>query len=213
MSIFRRSTCAPSGNSPARMRRKRSRFSATLRSRYGLSMPGLRQRAARRAHLLGRLAVDIGEPLLDEPFGEPIQVVVVVGRVIAMPAPVVAQPADRLGDRVLELDFLLQRIGVVVAQVAGAVVLGGEAEVQDDRLGVAVVQVAVGLGRKARDHAPAVLVGALVVGDDGAQEIRRRRGTLGRCRRGGTSSGRGRSTASRSAICGAAAFIRFVHEQ
>jgi hypothetical protein len=33
MSIFARSTCAPSGNSPARMRRKRSRFSATLRLR------------------------------------------------------------------------------------------------------------------------------------------------------------------------------------
>ena len=33
MSMRSRRTCAPSGNSPARMRRSRSRFSATLRSR------------------------------------------------------------------------------------------------------------------------------------------------------------------------------------
>ena len=40
MSIFARSVRAPSGNSPARMRRKRSRFSSTDRLRQGLSRPG-----------------------------------------------------------------------------------------------------------------------------------------------------------------------------
>ena len=40
MSILSRSTCAPSGNSPARMRRSRSMFSAAVRLRNGLSMPG-----------------------------------------------------------------------------------------------------------------------------------------------------------------------------
>ena len=40
-SIFARSTCAPSGNSPARMRRSRSRFSSAVRSRYGLGVPGV----------------------------------------------------------------------------------------------------------------------------------------------------------------------------
>ncbi len=39
MSMRARSTCAPSGNSPARMRANRSRFSATLRERYGLGRP------------------------------------------------------------------------------------------------------------------------------------------------------------------------------
>ena len=138
--------------------------------------PRFRQRAARRAHLLGRLAVDVGEAVLDEPLGEAVEVVVVVGRVVAMVAPVVAQPAHGLRDRILELDFLLQRIGVVVAQVARAAVLGGQPEVEDDRLGVTVVQVAVGLGRKPRDDAAAVLPGAVVLGDDRAQEIGRRRG-------------------------------------
>ena len=41
MSIFARKTRAPSGNSPARIRSNRSRFSSTGRLRYGLSLPGL----------------------------------------------------------------------------------------------------------------------------------------------------------------------------
>jgi hypothetical protein len=40
MSILARSTRAPFGNSPARMRRNRPRFSSTLRSRNGLFLPG-----------------------------------------------------------------------------------------------------------------------------------------------------------------------------
>src|SRR6267378_1414690 len=40
MSIFARSVLLPSGNSPARIRRKRSRFSSTERLRYGDSRPG-----------------------------------------------------------------------------------------------------------------------------------------------------------------------------
>src|SRR6185369_16412819 len=38
--ILARSTRAPFGNSPARMRRNRSRFSSTPRLRNGLSVPG-----------------------------------------------------------------------------------------------------------------------------------------------------------------------------
>ncbi len=51
-----------------------------------------------------------------------------------------------------------------------AAVLAREAEVEADRLGVADVQVAVGLGRKARDHGPG-LPAADVVRDDGADEV------------------------------------------
>ena len=40
MSMFARSTWAPSGKSPARMRRNSSRFSSALRVRYGESLPG-----------------------------------------------------------------------------------------------------------------------------------------------------------------------------
>src|SRR2546430_15037587 len=40
MSIFALRVRAPSGNSPARIRRRRLRFSSTERFRYGLSRPG-----------------------------------------------------------------------------------------------------------------------------------------------------------------------------
>ncbi len=46
--------------------------------------------------------------------------------------------------------LFLFRIGVVEAHVAHAAVIACEAEIEADRLGVAEVQVAVGLGRKAR---------------------------------------------------------------
>ncbi len=138
--------------------------------------PGLGQRAARRAHLVGRLAVDIGEPVLDEPLGERVELVVVVRRVVAVLAPVEAQPADGIRDRILVLDVLLRRIGVVVTQVAAAAVFRGEAEIEADRLRVPVMQVAVGLGGEPRDHPPAVLARPIVLGDDGAQEIGRRGG-------------------------------------
>ncbi len=136
---------------------------------------GLRQRAARAAHFLGRLAVDIGESLFDEPLGESVQRIVVVGRVIAVSAPVVTQPPHRVRDGVLELDVLLERIGVVEAQVARAAVLGGESEIEDDRLGVPVMKVAIGLGRETGHDAAVVLAGSIVVGDDDAQEIGRER--------------------------------------
>ena len=48
---------------------------------------------------------------------------VVVGRVVEVRPPVVAQPPHRLLDRLLVLDVLLQRVGVVEAQVAAAAVL------------------------------------------------------------------------------------------
>ena len=40
MSIFARRVRDPSGNSPARIRRNRSRFSSAVRSRNGLGRPG-----------------------------------------------------------------------------------------------------------------------------------------------------------------------------
>jgi hypothetical protein len=69
--------------------------------------------------------------------------------------------------------LFLGGVGVVVAQVALAAEFLGDAEVEADGLGVADVEVAVGLGREARDDPPAVFPAALVFGDDGANEIGR----------------------------------------
>ena len=160
----------------------------------GAGAAGLGERSAQAAHFLGRRAVDVGESRLDQVARELVQAIEVVGRVIEMRAPVEAQPAHRRHDRVVVLDVLLDRIGIVEAQVAGAAILGGEPEVQADRLGVPDVQVAVGLGWKAGDDAPAVLARAQILGDDLAQKIRDRRWRRISCRRCST-------------------HLRFVHEQ
>jgi hypothetical protein len=67
-------------------------------------------------------------------------------------------------DGVDVLLLFLLGVGVVEAQVAGAAVGLRQAEVQADALGVADVQVAVGLGREARADARRVQRTGLVVG-------------------------------------------------
>jgi len=54
MSIFARSTAAPSGSLPSRISRKRARFSATVRLRNGLSTPG-REKSPRLAFMSSAL--------------------------------------------------------------------------------------------------------------------------------------------------------------
>ncbi len=83
------------------------------RSRYGDGLAGRRERAARRTHLGRGLAVDVGLSLQDEPLGKVVEPVVVVGRVVAVLAPVEPEPAHRRRYGVLELHILLDRIGVI----------------------------------------------------------------------------------------------------
>ena len=78
-----------------------------------------------------------------------IQLLKVVARVRDLPR-LVPQPPDHLEDALEVARLLLLRVRVVVAEVALAVVVRGEAEVDEDGFGVADVQVAVGLGREAR---------------------------------------------------------------
>ncbi len=88
-----------------------------------------------------------------------------------MLAPVEAEPPDVLLDGLDVLDVLRLWVGVVEAEVTHAAVLRGEPEVQAARLGMPDMQVAVGLGRKARLHPTAVFPRALVVADHGADEV------------------------------------------
>ena len=98
--------------------------------------------------LLGGELAHIGQALLDELHGVVVHLLKVVGGVVEPVAPVVAQPVDVLLDGLHVLHVLLGGVGVVHAQVAQAAVLLGGAEVDEDGLGVADVQVAVGLGGK-----------------------------------------------------------------
>ncbi len=106
------------------------------------------------------------------------EAVEVVGRVIKMRPPVEAQPLDRGLDRILVLDILLDRIGVVEAQMADAAVLARQAEIQANRLGVPDVQIAVGLGREASDHSPAVFPASVILRDDLSKKIGGGRGRV-----------------------------------
>ena len=73
----------------------------------------------------------------------------------------------------------LHGIGVVEAQIGLAAELRGQAEIEADGFGVADVQIAVGLRRKARVYASLILVGLQVVQYDVANEIGWAAGRLG----------------------------------
>ncbi len=172
MSIFARSTCAPSGNSPARIRANRSRLSSIGRSRYGLFRARLGQRAAVGANLVGGQAVHVRLVALNQLDRELIELLEVVGRE-EQRVPLEAEPLDVGLDGVDVLDVFLRGIGVVEPQVARAAALGGDAEIQTDRLRVADVQIPVRLGRKTRGQAAVILSGRQILVDDCADEIDR----------------------------------------
>ena len=148
-------------------------------------LAGLGEGAAVLADLVSGEVVDVrlaGLDQVDRPFVELIEV---VGGVVEMLAPVEAEPADVFLDRVDVLLLLLDRVGVVEAQVAAAAELLGDPEVERDRLGVAEVEVSVRLRREARhDLRDSAL--AHVGGDDLADEI--------------ASFGRGRSAGAHAAV-------------
>ena len=148
---------------------------------------GAGQRAPRLADLVGGLVVDeclAGPDQVDRPV---VQLLEVVARMEQVLAPVEPEPADVGHDRVDVLLLLLDRVRVVEPEVAGAAELAGDAEVQGDRLRVPDVEVAVGLGREARDRRgdpPRGDVGADGLADEvaplGRIGRRRSRGGVGR---------------------------------
>ena len=113
-------------------------------------------------NLLRCLVVDICFALLDQADSQVVQLGEVVGGVVQAIAPVKSQPVDILHDRVDILRILLDRVGVVEAQVAGATELLGDAEVHAYRLGMADVKIAIGLGRETGIETSAILAGLQV---------------------------------------------------
>ena len=122
------------------------------------------------------MLVDVGVAGFDQVFGGAVhEVEVVAGLVevgffaVGRVVPVKAQPLHGVHDAVDVFGVFLFGVGVVKAQVAHAAVVARQAEVQADALGVADVQVAVGLGRKARaDLGRVGLAGGVVGGVAGA---------------------------------------------
>mmetsp|Transcript_5508 Transcript_5508/g.13223 ORF Transcript_5508/g.13223 Transcript_5508/m.13223 type:complete len:548 (-) Transcript_5508:1450-3093(-) len=125
---------------------------------------GLAEIAAVLTHLFGRLLVDIGQAGLDQCLGRPVHEVEIAAGLVEVVAPAPAQPLHHLLDGVDVLQLLLLGVGVVEAQVAGAAVVACQAEVQADALGMADVQIAIGLGREAGADARGVERPGRVVG-------------------------------------------------
>jgi hypothetical protein len=125
------------------------------------------------ADLLLARAIDVRLPILHQLHGVVVQAREVVGGVVEMFTPIEPKPAHVLLDRLDVVRVLLQRIGVVEAEVTAAAKLRRHAEVETDRLGVSDVEIAVRLGRKARHHAAIVLPRRHVGRDDAANEVHR----------------------------------------
>ena len=91
-----------------------------------------------------------------------------------MLAPIEAEPAHVALDGVDIFLLFLGRIGVVETQMTAAAEFLGDAEIQADRLGVADMEIAVRLGRKAGDHrfdAPGIEIGLHDVADEIAPRL------------------------------------------
>jgi hypothetical protein len=104
----------------------------------------------------GGLLVHVGVAGFDEVFRRAVHEVevvaglveVVLGLAVEGRIPAEAQPLHRVEDGVDVFGVFLLGVGVVEAHVAHAAVVARQAKVQADALGMAHVQVAVGLGRK-----------------------------------------------------------------
>ena len=117
MSIFARSVRAPSGNSPFSIRSNRSRFSATVRSRYGLFLPGSVSvpRCSRISSAVRSQTYAL--PALISWIGPIVELLEVVRGVEQPIFPIAAEPADVVDDRIDVLLLFLGRIRVVEPQV------------------------------------------------------------------------------------------------
>ncbi len=132
----------------------------------------LGERAAVLADLGRRQVVDIGQAVPDQMLGPVVELLEIIRGEIQMRPPVEAEPAHVGLDRIDVFLLLLDRIGVVEAEVAATAKALGDAEVQADRLGMADMQIAVRLGREA-GHDRADAAGLEVGPDDVADEIAR----------------------------------------
>ena len=138
----------------------------------GAALAGLGQRAPVCADLIGREVVDIGLALLDQVLGPCVELLEVVRGEVGHGAPIEAEPAHVLLDRLDVGHLLLGRVGVVETQVAAPAEVLGDAEIEAERLGMADVQIAVGLRREAGDYALRP-PGRQVFANDVADEIAR----------------------------------------
>ena len=148
MSILARSTIAPSGACRRASRASARGSQAGCGCGRGCWCRGAKVAAGWRASPQASARPHTrGQP--HEAFCGAVHEVEVAAGLVEVVAPAPAQPLDHVLDGVDVLLLFLLGVGVVKAQMAGAAVVTRQAEVQADALGVADVQVAIGLGREA----------------------------------------------------------------
>ena len=95
---------------------------------------------------------DDGLAGLDQVLGPFVELLEIVRSVVEVLAPLDCEPADVGFDHVDISLLLLHRTGIVEAQAAMPAEFLRDAKIQADRLGVTDMEIAVGFGRKTRDH-------------------------------------------------------------
>ena len=123
-----------------------------------------------------RLGVHVRPSLVDQEFGVLVHPVEVVRSVVEVLTPVEAQPLH-IGTNGLHVLVLLGgRVRIVEAEVAASAKLVGDPEVEEDGLGVANVQEAVGFRGETGDYPAAMPPGRDVCVDNLAYEVAPLRG-------------------------------------
>src|SRR6185312_15844745 len=96
-------------------------------------------------------------------LGPLVKLLEIIRRMMEVRAPVVTEPAHVVHDGIDIFLLFLRRIGVVEAQRAMPAIFLSDAEIEANRLGVADMEIAVGLGRKAGDDGADATRGAIGV--------------------------------------------------
>ncbi len=101
------------------------------------------------SELLGGQLADIGKSLPDKFYGVVVHLVKVIRGKEKPVIPVIAQPVDVLLNGVHVLHVLLGGVGIVHPQVADAAILFRRTKIDKDGLGVADMEISIGLRREA----------------------------------------------------------------
>jgi hypothetical protein len=109
----------------------------------GTVSPRFRRRSAVGTDLFSGELINVGESVFDQVHRPFVELFEVVRGVEAAFTPVKAEPPDIFLNGVDVFDILFGGIGIVEPQIAEATKLRSDAEVEDDRLGVADVKIAV----------------------------------------------------------------------
>ena len=117
------------------------------------------------------LVVHIGQPGPDQVFRPVVERLEVIGGVKGAPIGLVTQPSQVVLNGGDEIGSLGLGVGVVQAEVASAVELAGQVEVQTDGLGVADVEIAVGFGGEPGLHPTGESSLGDIPVDQGANEV------------------------------------------